>query len=801
MADLPPRPDSAPVLGDDTVVRSAETPVPEALSAPLFAGRYALGRLLGRGGMGTVYEARDTLVGDTVALKQLQLDQGPAVLERFGREVRLARRISHPHVARMHDLGTHEGQTFLTMELVLGEDLRSLLARERVLPAPAAARIALAVSEGLAAAHAAGVVHRDLKPANILLESGGRVVLTDFGIARAVAGELASRTQGIVGTPMYMAPEQVTGEPVDARADLYALGLVLFEMLVGEAPFPSETPWSAAMLRLRQPPPDLRQRPEVPRVLADLVHHCLGRSPEERPAHADEVAGVLRGWLESVGESLLTRAPIARSAPTPPAPGSLTAHTPGPLASTLNTTTVKQEVALLPLRFQGPKESEFLGEALTEALIDQLTRMRGFRVPGNGVTSRFRDARDPRAMARELGVEWVVDGTVQSTGPLTRVAVRLHEARTGTQVWSGRFEHASADAFEVQDKLVPRISEDLRSEVVLAACRATTPPEAVALYRQASRQAYAGMQEGSAAALALLDECLTLAPAFLPALALHAVVSARTRFSGHGGTERELAAAAHESLQRALRLAPGMADTHLARAMRASQDNEWRVAVLAARTALDIAPFHAPSLLFLGSMQCEAGRADEGLVRLRQCFELSPDLVVALFEFARCSALRGEMEDYRWAVERLSQSPRHRAVALSLSARVAAWTRDRRTLKRQLDVDVREGDSIAQTARLYAAVVLGEADASEVCAQLDTRLEHTHSPRLATLLCQLLTEMLCLCGEPQQALGYFQRATDSVLIDLEWIERCPALESLRSRPGFAEGRRKVRTRVEAIWSS
>ncbi|MGZ3458129.1 MAG: serine/threonine-protein kinase, partial [Archangium sp.] len=165
MPQNPSPPDSAPDGGDNTVIRPAGAPLTqEASPGPLFAGRYALLRMLGRGGMGTVYQARDSLVGDVVALKTLELgkDAGPDALERFSREVRLARRISHPHVARMHDLGTHQGQAFLTMEYVEGEDLRALLSREHPLTAPRAARIALAISEGLAAAHAAGVVHRDL---------------------------------------------------------------------------------------------------------------------------------------------------------------------------------------------------------------------------------------------------------------------------------------------------------------------------------------------------------------------------------------------------------------------------------------------------------------------------------------------------------------------------------------------------------------------------------------------------------------------------------------------------------------
>ncbi|MFE8595715.1 protein kinase domain-containing protein [Archangium violaceum] len=795
-------PDSALDGGDHTLIRPSAPSTQEPPSGPLFAGRYSLVRMLGRGGMGTVYQARDSLVGDVVALKTLELgkDAGPDALERFTREVRLARRITHPHVARMHDLGTHEGQAFLTMEFVEGEDLRALLARERPLAPARAARIALAICEGLAAAHAAGVVHRDLKPANILIESGGRVVLTDFGIARAVAGEAASRTLGTVGTPMYMAPEQVSGDPVDARADLYAVGLLLYELLAGEVPFSGDTPWAAAMARLRQSPPDLRQRPTIPPPLAELVHRCLGRAPEERPASALEVAGALRDWLVSVGEPTLSG---------PPTPGPMTGgHTPAPLTSAsatrhtprTSTPVPKQGVAILPLRFQGPRDSEYLGDSLTEALIDQLSRVRGLRVPGTGVMARFRNERDPRTVGHELGVELVVEGTVQSAGPSVRVSVRLLEAQSGTQVWSSRFEYASTDAFELQDRLVPRIAEDLRGEVVLSAWRASTPPDVLALYRQADsllHGAFRGGRDGGP--MALLESCLEQAPDFLPAVALHAIASMRALFMGVKEPQWDPAALARASVDRALRLAPEHAETHLARAMLAAQSDDWRTAVTSLRTALDIAPCHAPTLQYLGSLQCEAGRADEGLVRLRLAYELSPTLVSTLFELARCSALRGQMEDYRWAVDRLIASPMHRTAAESLRVRVAGWTRDVEELRRSKAEAATDSDFISTMVGRYASAVLGEVDALELLPMFEEALARTNSPRFATLLCQLTTEVMGLCGQPEVGLKYFRRAVETALIDLEWIDRCPALEPLRSLPGFAEGRRQVRARVEAIW--
>lgn len=804
MPETPPAPDSA-LDGGDTVIRPAGAPSTQEQApapGPLFAGRYALVRMVGRGGMGTVYQARDTLVGDTVALKTLELgkDASADALDRFSREVRLARRIAHPHVARMHDLGTHEGQTFLTMEYVEGEDLRTVLARERVLSAPRAARVALAICEGLAAAHSAGVVHRDLKPANVLVEAAGRVVLTDFGIARAVAGEVASRTMGMVGTPMYMAPEQVSGDPVDARADLYAVGLLLYEMLTGEAPFTGDTPWAAAMARLRQPPPDPRQNAAIPPPLAGVVFHCLARSPEDRPANALEVAQVLREWLVSVGEPTL-------SSPQPQGP-TTGLHGVGPMSQatsrgTMHTSTpsVKQGVALLPLRYQGPKDHEYLGESLSEALIDQLSRVRGLRVPGSGVTARFRDERDPRTVGRELGVDLVVDGTVQCAGSLVRVSVRLLEAATGTQLWSGRFEYASTDAFELQDRLVPRVSEELRGELSLAAWRTHVPPEVIALYRETGPHLYGPIKPGADGPLALAERCLELAPDFAPAIALHANASLRTWLMGPKDPTRDLGTAARASVERALRMASDQPMTHLSQAILCTQQDDWRSAVKSLRQALDLAPTYAPALQYLGSMQCEAGRADEGLVRLRLAYELSSTNVAGLFEYARCSALRGKREDSQWAMERLGASPNHRLQALFLRVRIAAWMGDHEELRRCLGVLVDETEFIATVVSNYARGVLGEVDVLALEPMFQAWLDKASSPRFVSMLCQIETELLCLTGHAERALVYFQRAADTALIDLEWIDRCPALKPLRTLPGFSEERRKVRARVETIWNA
>ena len=268
-------------------------------------GRYEILGLIGAGGMGTVFRARDGELEEVVALKVLRRDlvEIPGTVERFRREVKLARRVTHRNVARVFDIGEHNGDKFLTMELVEGEPLNELMRRGPV-PWDDAVRICLAIAEGLTAAHAAGVVHRDLKPENVLLAKDGRVVITDFGIARAHIEEgSALHTVGsALGTPAYMAPEQVEPDrEVDARADIYAFGALMFEMFTGRRAWPGESAIAVAAARVLKPPPDPRAvRPDLPQAYAEIISRCLQRSPADRFQTAERVALVLRipnPWL------------------------------------------------------------------------------------------------------------------------------------------------------------------------------------------------------------------------------------------------------------------------------------------------------------------------------------------------------------------------------------------------------------------------------------------------------------------------------------------------------------------------
>jgi len=266
-----------------------------------FAGRYDILDLLGSGGMGVVYRAFDREVGETVAIKALrpELEFDPTMLERFKQELRLARRITHRNVVRTYDLGEADGVYFITMEYVRGTTVATLIHDAGRLAVPATLTIGKQVCRALEVAHEEGIVHRDIKPQNLLVDPGGFLKVMDFGIAR-LAERRADATQGltgvgvVIGTPRYMAPEQLFGEPVDARTDLYATGAVLFECLTGRPVF--EAPSLPALLARHvqdRPPDPSALNSEVPESLSRVVLRALARRPEERWASASELLHAL----------------------------------------------------------------------------------------------------------------------------------------------------------------------------------------------------------------------------------------------------------------------------------------------------------------------------------------------------------------------------------------------------------------------------------------------------------------------------------------------------------------------------
>ncbi len=286
-----------------SVTKTLRLPASELERGTTFAARYEVIEELGKGGMGRVYKVYDKKIKEVVALKLIrpEISTDEKAIERFNTELKLARKISHRHVCRMYDLGEEGPSHFITMEYVPGEDLKRFIKRSGQLTVGKAVSIARQICEGLVEAHQLGIIHRDLKPQNIMIDSEGNTRIMDFGIARFLEGD-GMTTQGVlIGTPDYMSPEQAELEDVDRRSDIYALGVILFEMVTGRVPFEGKTPLSIAMKHKSQPPPDPRElNIQVPEELSQIILTCLEKEKERRYQSAEDLLLDLKNIAEGL---------------------------------------------------------------------------------------------------------------------------------------------------------------------------------------------------------------------------------------------------------------------------------------------------------------------------------------------------------------------------------------------------------------------------------------------------------------------------------------------------------------------
>lgn len=785
-------------------VAPARGPATTLSTGQLFASRYEIRGLLGEGGMGAVYKVFDREVEEVVALKVLL---GPAAasseaVERFRREVRLARRVTHRNAARTYDLGEHEGVRFLTMEFVNGRSLSDVLEKRGTLGVGCAASTTAEICDGLAAAHAAEVIHRDLKPANVLVETTGRVVLTDFGIARALQGsEVTLNSTGLMGTPAYMAPEQVSGGTVGPHTDIYAAGMILYETLTGTLPFRGDNAIAMAIARLNEEPVDPRQHAALPDALAELILVCLAREPEKRPASASELGDMLRAFTDGATPpevSLMTRAGI-------------TAHLTG-MTTTPRTTDRRwtaalpseRTLAVVPFRFRGKSDDAYLAEALTDELIDILSRTKGLRVSGSGATAKYADKsdRDPRVIGQELGVDVIVDGSVQMAGKRVRINARLEDVSNGFQLWSERFDGLLEDVFELQDKMATRIAEALRIELNNLVHRGEAPAEAIELYLKA-RQSLKGFQTGNKSkAIDMLERSLALAPAFKPALATHALACLRAWFDPDELAKRDWGAYTRESVARALEQAPELADTHYIAARMKVQLGEYQQAACCLAKALEIAPTCAEVHEYLGSLQCEAGRTKTGMRHIKLAHELDPSLEVGLFDVARGHALHGDLDKFEAVLDELRSRGGQRNLATQiLETRVASWHRDTERVRRVLQyIPDDQAPSRELIRRHIRALLCSQQQLTEYTDYFEKLLARPDvNKRFLTVSFQTAAEVMAFHRKYDEALNYITQAADVVLVDVDWINLCPLFEEIRTEDAFRAAVRKVRRRAEGIW--
>ncbi len=759
----------------ETVASSVDTLAPAARdhSAPpsLLADRYEVLALLGVGGMGRVYRVHDRALDETVALKLLrrELVGAPDMVERFRREVKLARKVTSPHVVRTFDLGQHEDEYFLTMEYVEGRSLANLL-EDGPLAIDEVVRIARAACAGLVAAHAAGVLHRDLKPDNILVATDGRIAITDFGIARAqTPGPTSGATETLerfVGTPAYMAPEQVDGvAPIGPATDVYAFGAIIFEMLANRRAFIGDDPIRVAIARLTAEPPDPRAHRSVPDALADLVLRCLARDPSQRFADGAQLAAALAALAMSSVGATLPQAMI----PVVPTKGS-------------------RSVAVLPLRTSSPELAD-LADGLSEEIVDALTLTRALRVrPLASV--RGRTETDPRAIGQALGVDVVVEGSLRKIGELVRITARAIGVADGFQLSADRVDARPDALLAAGDAIAQAVARALTVELAMPARRATDPRATELFLEGKAKVRTAWMLGPIRPALVALEAALALAPDDPSVIAALAIASAREAFFGSAA---ELARA-RTLADRAVLLAPNDGEAWLALGLACLYAGEMPTAGAALYRAVVRAPGLAMAQAALGATLLEAGAIAEGNAHLEAALALDPTASLARWDLSRGLVYAGRFDA---AVALLDAFEGDRAYADITLGRFRMWRGERFDAKlvRPAPGTYRP-DLFSYAEAAFGFYRTGRFEGDQLEQLLATVV--APNPRLRATRAQFAIEFLIAIGDRERAFDYLKISLDAGLYDTLWIERCPLLDPMRADPRFADAAKVVTARAAAI---
>ncbi|MBK9516689.1 MAG: protein kinase [Anaeromyxobacter sp.] len=641
-ATTPPGPGVRPsalsrLLGELAAVPDAADAWKALLSAGQRIGRFELRRELGRGGFGVVWEAQDTELLRLVAFKVVRPGRASHGGARLLREAEAVARLQHPNLVTLYDAGTCDSGPYLVLELLRGQTLAERLAAGPV-ALPEAVRIAAEVARGLAHAHDEGVIHRDLKPSNVFLCEGGAVKVLDFGMAHAFGWQRAAG-----GTPACMAPEQWHGAPEDQRTDLFALGVLLHELLSGELPFGED----GAACRAGRAAPALPV-PAAP-GLGDLVGRLLAQDPADRPRRAAEVVALLEAErrLLAPGDTSLTVAlPVPRRPPRRLAALTALGVAVGLLvgagltwwggAGARPAGAGPPSVAVLPFdSLSTSPDDQVFAEGIHGELITQLARLPGLKVIARGSVLGFRGGgRDLAAIAGALGVTALVEGTVQRAGQRVRVQAHLVDPRTGQERWAERYDRDAGDVFAIQTEVALEIARTLGAALTARERDDLSRPpsrdaQALELYRRGlyTWQRSVGVEADNTQAGELFQKALARDPAFAVAHAQLAILLAEDRKDCPGARR-------HADRARALEARLPLAHAALGRVLVDCEDDPAG-AVAELRLAVAGAPGDALARNLLGMLLTATGAVEEGLTQLTAALDLDPRSFYVAVELAR----------------------------------------------------------------------------------------------------------------------------------------------------------------------
>jgi serine/threonine protein kinase/tetratricopeptide (TPR) repeat protein len=759
-----------------------------ALAPGSHIGHYEILDSLGAGGMGEVYRALDSTLGRHVALKILPQDlaHDPVRIDRFRREARTVASLNHPHIVTIHSVeqDTETGAHFLTMELVEGASLDRQLPAEGM-PVAKLLDLAWALADALAAAHDRGIVHRDLKPGNVMLTADGRVKVLDFGLAKvnepeasAESAETIARTrEGVVmGTVPYMSPEQVEGRGVDARSDVFSLGVVLHEAATGSRPFQGASTAAVLSSILRDPPPPVgARRRDLPGTFGRLIARCLEKDRDRRVQSAKDV----RNEIEATRRELT---PGVR----PPS---------GPSAA--GTARDRRSIIVLPFTNLSPDaDNAYFSDGLTEELIADLAKVNALSVISRSSSMQLKGTtKGVRAIGEELGVQYVLDGSVRKAGNSLRITAQLVDVATDAPLWSEKYAGTIDDVFEVQERVSREIVKALgvrltSEEARRLADRPIADPRAFGLYLQARQQL---RRYAIPTAVALIEDAIRIEGETPPLVAMRAWATL---------------------WQVRLGIAPDQSPL----------DEAERVAQSLVAERPDASYVHA----LLGNLKYERGHLLEALRHFRRAIELEPNDTDSLVMMTFTLVGAGQDDEAQALAPRLVQSD-----PLSAATWTAAggplWFVGRAAegvpiMQRGLDVD--PDSFIAHWCTGYACAVAGRIDDAKAHAAALRRLFDggPYTRQLLALIDGLegrqaaarewlapiniaildphqqfhLAESFLVAGDLERGLELLERSNFGFHPYVYMAHHCRFLDPVRHTPRFQALLAKAKERTEAF---
>lgn len=633
------------------VTRTLEAPVLPLARGSLFAGRYEVIEELGQGGMGTVFRVFDTKTEEEIALKLIkpEISSDKKTIERFRSELTTARKISHRNVCRMFDLGEEKGAHFITMEYVPGEDLKSLINRVK-LDVGSSIKIAQQVCEGMSEAHRAGVVHRDLKPSNIMIDKDGNARIMDFGIARSPDTKGITKEGLMIGTPEYMSPEQAEAMDLDQRSDIYAFGVILYEMLTGKLPFDGETPLAVVMKHKEQSPEDPRGlNPHIPPGLSQLILKCLEKEKENRFQNAGEI----RTELERVAHSLSIGKGIEAKKASPAAkkakaffrrkmlivPALIVAVaiiTIGviqflPRKGAVAEFAEESSIAVLPFEDLSPQRDQaYFCDGMTDEIITKLSSLTGIKVISRSSVMRYRNPdRDIKEIGRKLGVKTVLEGSVRKEADDIRITVELVDVADRFQIWADSYDQKFERIFDIQSNIAENIARSLRAtfsseEGERLQKKPTKDLEAYWLYLQGRYFRNQTTIVGFEKAIQYFEKAVEMDPDY--ALAYVGLANVYNMLGGYEFMRpKEVYPKARAAALKAIEIDEELAEAHTALAWNNFRFNyDWEGAEREYQRASELRPDDSALLGWDAMYLLCAGRYDEAVLVSQRAQELDP---------------------------------------------------------------------------------------------------------------------------------------------------------------------------------